>query len=121
MPLRARFILALLAAAGLGLAAKAFAPTAAHAAGLFYVAFWVFLVLAVRPGLSAWKAALAVLLITCMLETLQLWPPPLLERLRRPWLGQTLLGAVFSWMDFPFYVAGAAGAWAFAALLGARR
>jgi len=76
-------------------------------AGTFYVAFWVLVVLAMFPTLSAGKVAVGVLAGTVALEFLQLWHPPLLESLRNSFLGRTILGATFSWLDIPFYIVGA--------------
>ncbi len=81
-----------------------------HAGGFLYVVFWSLLVLAVRPDLRVGKVALGVLVVTCALEFLQLWHPPLLEAVRRTFIGQAILGSYFSWSDFPYYVAGAATA-----------
>jgi len=78
-----------------------------HAGGLVYVVFWTLLVLAVRQDLSGTRVAVWVLVVTCALEFLQLWHPPLLEAARRTFMGQALLGVTFSWSDFPYYVAGA--------------
>jgi hypothetical protein len=85
--------------------------------GTFYVVFWVLVLLALFPTLSAGKVAVGVLAGTIVLEFLQLWHPPLLESLRSSFLGRTILGTTFSWIDIPFYILGAglayaAGRWA---------
>ena len=67
--------------------------------GTFYVVFWVFVLLALFPSLSAGKTALSVLAGTVVLECLQLWHPPLLESVRNSFLGRTILGTTFSWLD----------------------
>jgi hypothetical protein len=77
-----------------------------HGAGILYEVFWILLVLAIRPRLSPARVAGAVLFATSMLEFLQLWHPPFLERIRATFLGQALIGSVFSWWDFPPYVIG---------------
>jgi hypothetical protein len=77
-----------------------------HGAGILYEVFWILLVLAIRPRLSTAHVAGAVLLMTSTLEFLQLWHPPFLERIRATFLGQALIGSVFSWWDFPPYVIG---------------
>ena len=76
--------------------------------GSVYVVFWCFLVLAIWPRLSAGRVASVVLCCTVSLEFLQLWHPPVLEAARGTLWGQALLGSYFSWIDFPYYVAGAA-------------
>lgn len=80
-----------------------------HAGGLLYVAFWILVALAVAPQLPAGRVALVVLAVTCVLEFLQLWHPPLLERIRATFLGRALIGSDFDWGDFPYYFLGALG------------
>lgn len=96
----------------LGVATKLYSGPAAgwvrgSAGGLFYVAFFSILVLALRPDWAAWKVAGLVFLATSGLEVLQLWHPPALERVRSTFVGQTLIGGHFSWQDLPFYAVGA--------------
>lgn len=95
-------------AALLGLASKLYAGPGASwvggsAGGFFYVLFWIFLVVAVAPTVSVGAVALCVLGITSVLEILQLWHPPLLERVRATFLGHALIGSTFSWGDFAYY------------------
>jgi hypothetical protein len=78
--------------------------------GTVYVAFWCVLVLIAWPRASATAVAAWVFLTTCALEFLQLWNPPLLAAARRTLAGQAVLGATFSWSDFPYYVLGAVAA-----------
>ncbi|MDP6778276.1 MAG: DUF2809 domain-containing protein, partial [Candidatus Latescibacteria bacterium] len=59
-----------------------------------------------------------VLAVTCALEVLQLWHPPFLELVRRSFVGATLLGTSFDWVDFPHYVAGCAIGWLWMRRLG---
>ena len=92
----------------LGFATKFYAgPGAAwvanSAGGFFYVLFWVFLVLSFSPGARPAAVAIGVLGMTSLLEVLQLWHPPLLERVRSTFLGHALLGSTFSWWDFAYY------------------
>jgi hypothetical protein len=92
-----------------------------HLGGFFYVVFWVFCALAVRPGLRPAPVAAAALAGTAGVELLQLWHPPCLERVRASFLGHALLGSTFSGSDFPWYAAGALAAWALARRLQATR
>jgi hypothetical protein len=80
-------------------------------AGFFYVLFWCLLVMLVSANARPVVVALSVLVATCALEFAQLWHPPLLEAMRRPFLGRALLGTYFSWSDFPYYVGGSAVGW----------
>ena len=76
--------------------------------GVLYVIFWslVFSLLLMRS--RPWKIAASVFLVTCALEVLQLWHPPFLETIRSTFIGATLLGNSFSWLDLVHYLAGAA-------------
>ena len=79
--------------------------------GVFYEIFWCLLVFLIVPKARAWLIALAVLLVTCTLEFMQLWHPAVLTSLRGSFLGATLLGTTFSWSDFPYYFVGSAFGW----------
>jgi len=96
-----------------GVGAKLYSGPGAHwsgayGAGILYVLFWISVVLWIWPGLSPWRVAAGVLAVTCALEALQLWHPPILTLIRATWLGRTLIGTTFSWWDFPHYAAGCA-------------
>ncbi|MEJ2721152.1 MAG: DUF2809 domain-containing protein [bacterium] len=80
-------------------------------AGMFYVVFWCVLASLFLPRIRPLKIALAVLVVTCFLECLQLWHPPLLESMREPFIGRALLGTSFVWSDFPYYVLGSGIGW----------
>jgi hypothetical protein len=80
-------------------------------AGLFYVVFWCVLASLLLSRVHPLKIVIGVLVVTCFLECLQLWHPPLLESLRRPFLGRALLGTSFVWSDFPYYLIGSAIGW----------
>ena len=108
--------LALVGLAPLSLYTKVYAGPAAawvnnSLGGVFYVLFWCLLVFWCLPRVAPWRIALAVLAVTCLLEFLQLWHPPLLEWLRSFWFGQILLGTTFAWSDFPYYFIGAGLGW----------
>ena len=78
--------------------------------GFFYEIFWcllAFLIFEGKPGIIAG----VVLIVTCCLECLQLWHPPFLEFLRSYFIGATILGSTFSWLDFPYYFAGSGIGW----------
>lgn len=82
------------------------------AGGVLYEIFWCLIIGFMRPRINALRVAVWVFLITCGLECLQLWHPPVLEAARRPFIGKALLGTTFSLLDFPHYIAGsAAGGW----------
>ncbi len=96
----------------LGLATKFYTGPGAvwvadSAGGLLYVLFFIVLALALQPRWPAAGVALSVLGITSALEVLQLWHPSWLAPFRATFIGHALLGNTFSWMDFPYYLAGA--------------
>jgi hypothetical protein len=78
--------------------------------GAFYEVFWcalLFLFLDDNP----WIIATFVLMMTCLLEFLQLWHPPFLEFIRSHFLGRAVLGTSFTWSDFPYYFLGCGVGW----------
>ena len=78
-----------------------------YGAGVMYEIFWCLLIFLFRPQKeAAAKIAIAVFLVTCILEILQLWQPPFLQQLRSTFLGGALLGTTFIWWDFPHYLLG---------------
>ena len=74
--------------------------------GVLYVIFWVLVFSVIFVRTRPWKIAGIVVLITCMLEFLQLWHPRFLELIRSTFIGATLLGNSFSWLDLAHYLAG---------------
>lgn len=89
-----------------------------HGAGALYVVFWVLAAFFLWPSEKALKPiVLWVFSITCILEVLQLWHPPLLERIRATFLGATLIGTTFEWWDFPPYALGSLLGWGWIRLI----
>ena len=74
--------------------------------GLFYEIFWCLVIAFIFTKTKPIKIAFWVFVITCMLEFLQLWHPSFLEFFRNNFVGRTILGNSFNWMDFPYYFAG---------------
>lgn len=75
--------------------------------GILYVVFWSLIFSIVLKGTRAIAIALGVFTVTCSLEFLQLWHPPFLESIRSTFLGATLLGNSFTWLDIIHYGIGA--------------
>jgi hypothetical protein len=75
--------------------------------GLLYVIFWCLVVFFLFPRVAAWKIAGCVLVVTCLLECLQLYSCQLLDNIRSSFIGQAVLGNSFNPADFIYYVAGA--------------
>jgi Protein of unknown function (DUF2809) len=73
---------------------------------IVYEIFWIVLWLACRPKALPLRVSGTVFLLTCSLEFLQLWHPPLLQLIRATLPGRLVLGNTFSWTDFPAYGAG---------------
>ena len=83
-----------------------------YGAALFYEVFWCLAIFFFIPRRKyTTSVAIGVLIITCILETLQLWQPAFLQQLRSTFLGQTLLGTTFVWWDFPHYLLGCFIGW----------
>ena len=74
--------------------------------GVLYVIFWSLLFSVLIPGSKPWKIVSIVLLITSVLEILQLWHPPFMEAIRSTFIGVTLIGNSFSWLDLVHYAIG---------------
>jgi Protein of unknown function (DUF2809) len=84
-----------------------------------YEMFWIVLVLVGFPKFSPMKVAIAVCLVTCAIEFLQLWQPPFLQAIRATLPGRLVLGTTFGWSDFPPYFVGSFLGWAW--VMGLRR
>ena len=83
-----------------------------YGAGVLYVIFWILVVFLIYPSEKAANTIpVWVFLITCALEILQLWHPPILEKVRSHFLGSTLIGTSFTWWDFPHYGVGSIIGW----------
>ena len=74
--------------------------------GSLYVVFWCLVVFFFFPKAKPLKITIWVFSITCILEFLQLWHPPLLEYIRGNFIGRTILGNSFNWMDYLYYFFG---------------
>ena len=74
--------------------------------GVFYEIFWCLVFYILFPKIGAFKIALTVCLITCLLEFVQLLNNDFLEIIRSNLIGQTVFGNSFTWSDFPYYFIG---------------
>ena len=78
-----------------------------YGGGVLYEVFWCLAVFFFVPSKkNALRIAAWVLIVTSLLEIMQLWRPEFLERIRETYLGAALLGTTFVWWDFPHYVLG---------------
>lgn len=81
--------------------------------GIWYVLFWdLFWFFWFPEERYLFRIVTGVLLVTSLLEVLQLWHPYWLEVIRSHFLGRTLLGTSFAWWDFVHYFLGTLLAWA---------
>jgi hypothetical protein len=76
--------------------------------GLLYEIFWSLVIYFFFPKNKPIVVAVSVFMITCLLEILQLWHPVFLEFIRDNFIGRTILGNSFNWLDFPYYLIGSA-------------
>ncbi|MBU7584201.1 MAG: DUF2809 domain-containing protein [Nostoc sp. TH1S01] len=83
-----------------------------NGAAVFYEIFWcLFGFWFFKSRKAIVQIPIWVFVITCILEFLQLWHPPILEAMRATLIGKMLLGSTFSWWDFPHYVLGCILGW----------
>ncbi len=83
-----------------------------YGAALLYEVFWCLVVFFFIPRKKyATRIAVSIFIITSMLETLQLWHPWFLQKVRLTFLGKALLGTTFVWWDFPYYLLGCFIGW----------
>ncbi len=80
-----------------------------YISGIVYVIFWCLFFFLLWPNKkNIFRIPIAVFIATCTLEFLQLWKPAFLQCFRSTPLGAALIGTCFVWLQFPFYVLGAA-------------
>lgn len=77
-----------------------------HLGGTFYIIFWCLIVFLIFPGTKPLIIAGWVLAVTILLEFLQLFHPKFLEFIRGSFIGKTIIGTSFNWIDFIFYFIG---------------
>lgn len=123
---RVRIIVSLLIVTPAGFAMKFYSgPGSAwfnnSVGGAMYVVFWCLLAAFIWPRRRAVAPIVAtVFAVTCALEVMQLWNPPMLKAARSHFIGRTILGTTFVWSDFIYYCLGAAIAWLGLRLIAAR-
>ena len=113
---RIRIFILLSAVIPLGFASKFYSGPGSfwfnnYCGGILYEIFWCLAVVFVFPTSSEFWIALWVFLITSLLEFTQLWHPHFLEVIRSTFIGRTLIGSSFVWMDFPYYIIGCFIGW----------
>ena len=83
-----------------------------YGGGVAYEIFWCLVVFFFWPRRKdAVKIAVGVFIVTCALETLQLWHLIFLEQIRATFAGKALIGTTFVWWDFPHYALGSFAGW----------
>jgi len=73
---------------------------------ILYEIFWCIVISVLLPRMKVIRIVLLIFLITSLLEFMQLWHPPLLETIRKTFLGRTFIGNYFVWSDFIYYITG---------------
>jgi hypothetical protein len=81
--------------------------------GALYVLFWSGFTAFLFPRIKNQIICTTVLLVTCLIEFMQLFSSPFLEYVRTSFVGRALIGNSFSWSDFIYYLIGALLAWFF--------
>lgn len=119
---RRRTILSILFITPLGFYTKFYSGPAAawvnnSLSGVFYVVFWSLGAYLLFEKASIVKLVATVVVLTGILEFAQLWQPVFLEWLRSFFLGRTILGTSFSWLDFIHYAIGCLLAWSWLKML----
>ena len=82
-----------------------------HLAGTFYVVELSLILFLIFPDHFSFVIVTAAFLLTALVEFFQNWHPDFLEPFRASFVGHTILGSTFSWLDFPWYLAGAFFGW----------
>ncbi|MBW4613888.1 MAG: DUF2809 domain-containing protein [Desmonostoc vinosum HA7617-LM4] len=83
-----------------------------YVAAVIYEIFWcLFAFWFNRTQAAIIQIPVGVFIVTCILEFLQLWHPPLLKEIRTTLIGKWLLGTTFAWWDFPHYALGCVLGW----------
>lgn len=78
-----------------------------YVSGIVYVMIWSVGLFIIRPGRkNTWRIPIIAFILTCGLEFLQLYKPPILQFFRATLIGAALIGTDFVWLQFPFYMAG---------------
>ena len=74
--------------------------------GVLYEIFWCLFIFLLFTKIRIWVITILIFIATCVLEIMQLWHPPFLEFIRNFFLGRTLIGTSYSWLDFIYYFLG---------------
>ena len=83
-----------------------------YGAGLLYEVFWILVVFFLIPRKSVVRTIpVWVFVVTSFLEVVQLWHPPILQKIRSNFWGSTLIGTTFVWWDFFYYALGCGLGW----------
>jgi len=79
-----------------------------YAGDIFYPMFWFFVLIFIRPRMSAMKAAIIIFIFCTAIELSQLLSFPLLEKIRETFIGRTIIGVHFVLVDIIYYAVGCA-------------
>lgn len=123
---RLRITIALFIITPIGFATKFYHGPAAlwvndYFGGVLYVVFWSLVVSFLLPKLDTWRIGYGVATGACCIELLQLWHPVALESVRKTFIGRTVLGTSFSWLDIGHYCIGCLLFWLVAGIIQLRK
>lgn len=74
--------------------------------GLLVVCFWAFLLALFLPGLRAKALAITICAFACAVEFSLLVHQPLVTYVRGAFIGRSVVGPPFAWLDLAAYLAG---------------
>ena len=74
--------------------------------GLLIVCFWGFLVALFLPGLRAKSLAVTITAFACCVELSLLVPQPVVTYIRGAFIGRSVVGPPFAWLDLAAYLGG---------------
>lgn len=80
--------------------------------GLLFVCFWSFLLFACLPHLRAKSLAASICAVACTVELSLLIHEPLVTYVRGAFIGRSVVGPPFAWIDLATYLAGGVIAYA---------
>jgi Protein of unknown function (DUF2809) len=85
-----------------------------------YQILLMLLVLFIYPSANLRLTAIWACVVSCAIESLQLYQPPWLQAIRATLPGRLILGTTFLWSDFPAYFVGSYLGWLWVQWLGKR-
>jgi hypothetical protein len=73
---------------------------------VFYPIFWIYVILFFKPKIDVIRSAVVVFMFSTLIEFSQLLSHPLLEIIRKTFIGRTIIGTDFESIDILYYLVG---------------